>query len=65
MEDAEVKFGEWIENGFRLYKENFATLVLASLIAVVLSAVTVGVLAGPMRIPDRRWGPCSGGLTIS
>lgn len=48
MEDAEVKFGEWIENGFRLYKENFATLVLASLIAVVLSAVTVGVLAGPM-----------------
>ena len=48
MEDVEVKFGEWIEQGFNLYKENFATLVLASLIAVVLSAVSVGVLAGPM-----------------
>ena len=48
MEDVEVKFGEWIERGFTLYKENFAILVLASLIAVVLSAVTVGVLAGPM-----------------
>jgi uncharacterized membrane protein len=48
MEDVEVKFGEWIEQGFNLYKENFGTLVLASLIAVVLSAVSVGVLAGPM-----------------
>jgi len=48
MDQEDVKFGEWIERGFNLYKENFATLVLASLIAVVLSAVTVGVLAGPM-----------------
>ncbi len=48
MDQAEVKFGEWIEKGFNLYKENFGTLVLASLIAVVLSTVTVGVLAGPM-----------------
>lgn len=48
MDIVEVKFGEWIEKGFNLYKENFATLVLASLIAVVISAVTVGVLAGPM-----------------
>jgi len=49
MEEAvDVRFGEWIEKGFNLYKKNFATLVLASLIAVVLSAVTVGVLAGPM-----------------
>lgn len=48
MDEVEVKFGEWIEKGFNLYKENFGILVLASLIAVVLSAVTVGVLAGPM-----------------
>ncbi|MBW1782434.1 MAG: hypothetical protein JRL30_17040 [Deltaproteobacteria bacterium] len=48
MNDVDVKFGEWIERGFNLYKENFAILVLASLIAVVISAVTVGVLAGPM-----------------
>lgn len=48
MDKVQVKFGEWIEKGFNLYKENFGVLVLASLIAVVLSTVTVGVLAGPM-----------------
>ena len=48
MDEVEVKFGEWIEKGFNLYKENFGILVLASLIAVVLSTLTVGVLAGPM-----------------
>lgn len=46
--DNDVKFGEWIEKGFNLYKENFAVLVLATLIAVILSAVTFLVLAGPM-----------------
>jgi len=45
---AEVKFGEWIEKGFNLYKENFSILVLASLIAILLSVVTIGILAGPM-----------------
>ena len=48
MDKAEVKFGEWFEMGFNLYKENIGTLILASLIAVVISAVTVGILAGPM-----------------
>ena len=48
MDQIDVKFGDWIEKGFTLYKENFGILVLASLIAVLVSAVTVGVLAGPM-----------------
>jgi len=48
MDKTEVKFGEWIEKGFNLYKENFGLLVLASLIAVLLSSVTIGILAGPM-----------------
>jgi uncharacterized membrane protein len=48
MDKVDVKFGEWIEKGFNLYKENFGVLVLASLIAVIVSAITVGVLAGPM-----------------
>jgi hypothetical protein len=48
MDKVEVKFGEWFEKGFNLYKENISTLILASLIALLLSAVTVGVLAGPM-----------------
>ncbi len=48
MDTVDVRFGEWIEKGFNLYKENFGILVLASLIAVLVSGVTVGILAGPM-----------------
>jgi hypothetical protein len=48
MDKADVKFGEWFEKGFNLYKENLGVLVLASLIALVISAVTIGILAGPM-----------------
>ena len=48
MDKAEVKFGEWFEKGFNLYKENLGTLILASLIALIISAVTIGILAGPM-----------------
>jgi uncharacterized membrane protein len=48
MDVVEVKFSEWLQDGFNLYKENFGTLVLASLVAVALSAVTVGILGGPM-----------------
>ncbi|MBW1708606.1 MAG: hypothetical protein JRG97_03495 [Deltaproteobacteria bacterium] len=48
MDRAQVKFGEWIERGFSLYKENFGLLVLAALVALVVSLVTVGLLAGPM-----------------
>jgi len=48
MQKVNVKFGEWIEEGFNLYKNNFGTLVLASLIALVLIQVTIFILAGPM-----------------
>ena len=48
MEKIDVKFGEWIEEGFNLYKNNFGTLVLASVIALVLTTVTIGILAGPL-----------------
>lgn len=48
MNKPQVKFGEWIEKGFNLYKANFGILVLVSLIAGALSTVTLGVLAGPM-----------------
>ena len=48
MDKVEVKFGEWFGQGFNLYKENFGVLVLASLIAWVLGAVTLGILLGPM-----------------
>jgi hypothetical protein len=48
MNKVQVKFGDWIESGFNLYKTNFGTLVLASVFAVVIGTVTVGILAGPM-----------------
>jgi hypothetical protein len=48
MNKIEVKFGDWIEAGFNLYKKNFGTLVLASVFVVVIGAVTAGLLAGPM-----------------
>ncbi|MDO9542910.1 MAG: hypothetical protein Q7J98_11395 [Kiritimatiellia bacterium] len=43
-----VKFGEWIQAGFSLYRDNFVVLVLSALIATILSAVTLGILTGPM-----------------
>ena len=48
MQKVQVKFGDWIEGGFNLYKANFGTLVLASVFVVVISAITAGILAGPM-----------------
>ena len=48
MQKATVKIGEWIEEGFNLYKNNFGTLVLTAIIALVLTAITIGILAGPM-----------------
>ena len=48
MQKTTVKMGEWIETGFNLYKNNFTPLVLAALIALVLSMVSIGILAGPM-----------------
>ncbi len=55
MQKVDVKIVKWIEEGFTLYKNNFATLVLASVIALVLSTVTIGILAGP---DDRRPDNC-------
>jgi uncharacterized membrane protein len=48
MQKVDVKIGRWLEEGFTLYKNNFKTLVLAALIGLVLSTVTIGILTGPM-----------------
>jgi putative exporter of polyketide antibiotics len=50
MATVEVKFGDWIQKGFDLYKDNLATLILVNLLAVVISVFTVGILAGPMAV---------------
>ena len=48
MQKVQVKFSQWIEEGFSLYKKNFKTLALASIFAVVLGTVSFGILAGPL-----------------
>ena len=48
MQKVQVKFSEWIEDGFNLYKDNFKTLVLATIFVVVITSVTAFILAGPM-----------------
>lgn len=48
MEKVEVKFSEWIERGFNLYKENIGALILVSLLAIILSSVTFFILLGPL-----------------
>jgi uncharacterized membrane protein len=48
MTDVAGKFGDWIKEGFDLYKNNLAVLIVSSLIAFVLTGVTIGILGGPM-----------------
>ena len=48
MQPVEVKFAEWFERGWNIFKDNAGLLVLSSLIVVVLSSITFGVLVGPL-----------------
>jgi hypothetical protein len=48
MATTEVKIGEWINQGFNLFKENVGLLVLASLVAWLISCISVTILMGPM-----------------
>jgi uncharacterized protein involved in cysteine biosynthesis len=48
MTDVADKFGDWIKEGFNLYKNNLGLLILSSLIAFLLSGITLGILGGPM-----------------
>ncbi len=44
----EVDFGGWLNQAFDLYKRNFGLLVLTSLLTLLISSLTIGILAGPM-----------------
>ena len=48
MTTTDVRIESWLRQGFELYKNNAMTLILASLIALVVSAITAGILGGPM-----------------
>jgi uncharacterized membrane protein len=65
MEETPVKINEWLLEGFHVYKENFGVLLAASALTVILSILTVGILAGPLmagmalmtlRLYDRKGG---------
>ncbi|MFH1968787.1 MAG: hypothetical protein ABIJ53_00550 [Verrucomicrobiota bacterium] len=45
---VDVKFGEWIQQGWELYKANIGVWIVASLLAIVISVATLGLLSGPM-----------------
>ncbi len=48
MDQVADNFGDWIKEGFNLYKDNLGMLVIAFLIALILSICTAGILFGPM-----------------
>lgn len=45
---ANEKFGEWIERGWRLFKANATVLILSYLVFFAITLLTGGILAGPM-----------------
>lgn len=48
MERREVKINEWLLEGFELYKGHISFLIMCSLVVFIFSAVTAGILAGPL-----------------
>lgn len=45
---VEVKFSEWIQQGWELYRANIGVWIVASLLAIVISFATLGILTGPL-----------------
>lgn len=45
---AHISLGDWLSGGWQVYKENWALMSVASLLAFILSACTLGILAGPL-----------------
>ncbi len=43
-----IKFSEWIQDGFALYKQSIGIWIGASALAVLISLVSFGLLAGPL-----------------
>ncbi len=43
-----VKYGEWLQKGFELYKGNALTLIVATLLTLIIGGATGGLLSGPL-----------------
>ena len=70
MEKTPVKINEWLVEGFHLYKDHFGVLLAASVLTVILSIITAGILAGPLmagmalmtlKLYDRKEGTVTAG----
>ena len=48
MTDMQVPTEEWLRRSFELYRHTLSTLILAGLLAGIVSVLTLGVLLGPM-----------------
>lgn len=48
MTVLDVRFSDWIQKGFQLFLANALLLMLCGLVAVAISAITLGLLSGPM-----------------
>lgn len=44
----QISLGGWLSGGWQVYKENGALMSVASLVAIAISAGTLGVLSGPL-----------------
>jgi hypothetical protein len=47
-DQSHISLGDWLSGGWQVYKENWAVMSVATLIGGLLSAVTIGILAGPL-----------------
>ena len=45
---TKVLFNEWLNESWALFKANAGILIVVSLLALLLSALSFGILAGPM-----------------
>jgi hypothetical protein len=43
-----ISLGDWLSGGWRVYKENWLLMSLATLLVAVIGMGTIGILAGPM-----------------
>ena len=47
-EHSNISIGNWLSEGWQVYKENWLLMTLATLLGGFLTVVTVGILGGPM-----------------
>jgi hypothetical protein len=45
-----ISLGDWLSGGWKIYKENWMLMSVASFIGAILSASTLGIMAGPLLI---------------